>query len=119
MAEASPRSTTKRLLGLAAGLGALALGVYLAIPPKTVTHLDGSVSLPTAAEHVRTGLVTMLVSLPLFAAVLGALAALVPRPRGRSYRDRFARITLALLIAVYGVFAAMGAVTLGRLMLGS
>ena len=63
-----------------------------------------------------TGVSLIAASLPLMAAVLGALLALVPW-RGVRYRVRAVQAARVLLIPAYGLMAAMGIVTLARIAL--
>ena len=91
--------------------------IFVAIPPTTVTHLDGTREILSRWQKVRTAAITLLVSLPVLAAALGALVALIPR-HGLPYRKKYVRSWLLTLIALYGAFGALGAIKLLRIYAG-
>ncbi len=110
--ELTPPSNWRgKLWVIALALIVLDLAIFASMPPSEVTHLDGTRELLSRGGAVRAAAVTLLVSIPIFTAVLCALAALFPF-RGLPYGSKYARIFMPVLVGLYAVVTVVGLLSL-------
>ena len=96
---------SERYLGLWIALISLVilnLVVLAFLPPQIITHIDGTVEHISGLHAFRTMAEAQLFSLPFAAAILGALAALLPYKK-LPYQKKYLRSWLLSLILLYAV----------------